>query len=793
MKKLSILTILVLASITIKAQTPAAKHLIKYLEINTTKSDYGLALLDNDKVVFAMPLDENSKKSESDLFIGDVNEDGKISNKHQVKGIRHIKKVSKTGVAYSKDLKTVYFSAKKDRRKKSKEKDQLFRANIDASGNWINIQKLPFNSEKYSTGQPALGPNGKKLYFVSNRPYSNGGNDIYVVDINQDGTYSEPKNLGNKINTHGDEITPFITNTNMLYFSSNGHEGGLGNLDVYASQIINDQPSDPIHLDAPINSINDDFAYILNKNNDAGYFSSNRLQGQNNDDIYSFILEEIKPEKCIQEIAGIVKDKESQEILNDAAMTLFDEEGNKIKQIVTDQNGAYKFTLDCNQTYTLVASSLYYNKDEHIVNTANYINAPALEANKFLIKKSGSELQKAIAAANSGEESEEEAPIKEIKENEAVVAVEKESESKPVRTNVTEASLSPIYFGFDKSNITTSAAKELDKLVTILDENDALKIEVSSYTDARGSSAYNLKLSDRRAKSTVDYLVSKGISRGRIVGHGYGESRMINKCIDGVKCSEQAHAKNRRTEFAILNSQTYMSPVKVDSNKSATPLINKKNIVKKSEKIVAKHLIKKTKIDHFKIADKMKSEDDLLNSIKKSDRIIVDKAPLSTEARDENSLADIKDDNYKVNETSKNGKLSVAEKSNTKTNQIKKVATSSLNESISKTPTNKQLQSVKENNQSILVSNFQENNEKNQTNNDTDKLVEAIKKATTTEHVNSKLPIDQGKIETIKRDNSGIVNTNDKTQLKSNSISFNEKGHINSSQLLSKQELKKKS
>ncbi len=555
MKKLICIALALFTLTFVKAQTQKGKHLIKYLEINTTKSDYGLAFLDNNKVLFSMPRGKKSNGGQSDIFIGDIEKDGKISNKQLVKGIKQLKKVSKTGITYSSDYKTVYFSAKKDKKKKSKEIDQLFRADIDDDGNWINIKKLPFNDSKYSSGQPTLSKDGKKLYFVSNGRASYGGKDIFVVTINEDGTYGEPTNLGDKINTRGDEVTPFITENNMLYFSSNGRSDSMGNLDVYASEVFDNSVSEAFHLDAPINSINDDFAYIINNKNNAGYFSSNRLQGQDNQDMYSFIIEEIKPEKCLQEIAGIVRDKQTEKVLNDAAMTLFDDEGNQIEQIITDKNGAYKFTLDCNKTYTLVASSLYYNKEEHIINTANYANAPSLEANKYLTRKTGAEL-----AAIEGNKVKDKDVVERTEDTTAGKVpskttttpkeTHKESETRStVTSRDSETPVKEVYFGFDKSNITRKAAKKLDKIVATMKENTSLKIKVSSYTDSRGSSAYNKKLSQRRAQSTIDYLVAHGISRSRITGKGYGEAKMVNKCVDGVQCSEAAHALNRRTEF----------------------------------------------------------------------------------------------------------------------------------------------------------------------------------------------------------------------------------------------------
>jgi outer membrane protein OmpA-like peptidoglycan-associated protein len=808
MKNLFIYSLIVLASLKLTAQTtPSAKHLIKYLEINTTQSDYGLAFLDNDKVVFAMPIDENSKGSQSDLFVGDFNDKGEISNKELVKGIRQLKKVSKTGVAYSHDLKTVYFSAKKDKRKKSKEKDQLFKANIDASGNWINVEKLPFNNDKYSTGQPTLSNDDKQLYFVSNRPSSNGGNDIFVVTINDDGTYSEPKNLGKNINTHGDEITPYITDNNILYFSSNGREGSLGDLDVYASQIIDNSPSEPIHLEAPINSINNDFAYIINKNNNSGYFSSNRLQGQDNNDIYSFILEEPIPEKCLQEIAGIVKDKETDEVLNDAAMTLFDEEGNQVQQIITDSNGAYKFTLDCNQTYTLIASSLYYVIEEHIINTANYNNAPALEANKFLTKKSGTELEEAIAATAKGEDTiavteEKETPIEETKEKEEPVKETIVEEA----VNESEATINPVYFGFDQSNITDTAAIELDKVVAILSENTTLEIEVSAYTDSRGSSAYNIGLSNRRAKSSVDYLVSQGIDRNRIKAKGYGESRMINKCVNGIECSEAAHAKNRRTEFVILNSQTYNEPVKNDSNESLSSTNNKRNITKNKEETVAKHLYNKEETDNAIESVVSKNQNNLSESTKNQLTSLNDESTFSETDKNEeltvDSIEGKKNENITENKETDNANELVVSKSQ---NDPKESTENQLT-SLSNEPRFSETEDNKDNTTNNVVALSSSDTSISQTNQDKSNEISKDKSLKTNPRnkplVNDKNQISLVSNNLIDDDNNAeeltdklVTQVNQKTakeQSDTSSISLNDKSQANDNQIASNQLLKKK-
>jgi len=539
MKNITFSIFALFATLSIMAQTSSGKHHIKYLEINTTQSDFGVAFLNDNTVVFTTPTNEKSNNGPSDLFVGEIDETGDIISKTPIKGIKANRKVSKTGITFSSDKKTVYFSAKKFKRRRNKNKSQLFKADIDSSGTWVNIEKLPFNDRKYSAAEPSLSKDGKKLYFASDGPSSYGGTDIYVVSVNDDGTYSEPTNLGDKINTSGNEVTPYITEENILFYSSNGREDTYGNLDVYATEIFSNMASEPLHLESPVNSINDDFAYIVNSNNKGGFFSSNRLQGQDNNDMYSFIIEEIKPEKCLQQIKGVVKDKETLEVLKDAAITLFDNDGNQVQQVLTDKNGEYSFSLDCSQTFTLVASSLYYTKEEHIINTANYSRAPELEANKFLTKMTDVEKEEFIASTKKAEN-----PVKE--KTEVLETAEEEKEE--------VVSINEIYFDFDKSEIREDATEELDKVVDMMKENTSIKIEVASFTDSRGSSAYNLKLSNRRAQSTIDYLVSNGIDKSRISGKGYGESRMKNKCVNGVECSELAHQKNRRTEFFILNN-----------------------------------------------------------------------------------------------------------------------------------------------------------------------------------------------------------------------------------------------
>ncbi len=518
MKKYTLLAILMCFSVVAKAQTSSGKHHIKYLDINSGNPDKGVSFITDKEVVFTTTISDRVINTEKynpylDFYKGTVGDDGAIIDKQRLNVVRD-KKVSKNAATFTKDAKTVYFSANKYSKRKSKQpRYELFKASIDENGAWKDIEKLPFINRRYSYSYPAVNKDNTRLYFVSNAAPTSGGTDIFYVDINEDGSYGEPINLGNKINTSGNETTPFIADNNFLYFSSDGRADSMGGLDVYTVEAFENTFSDPLHLASPINSINDDLAYIVNADN-KGFFSSNRLQGRDNDDIYSFYIEPDKPVECLQEIVGTVRDKDTEELITNAQITVVDDEGNAVHNVQTDDTGNYRFTLSCRNTFTVTATKIQYDKEEHIVNTANYFDAPPLEVNQSLEKQ-----------------------IKEISEEKVVIKA------------------NPIYFRFDKHNISQDAANELDRIVEIMKENPGLIIEAASHTDSRGPRTYNQKLSERRAQSTVNYIVSKGISRNRITAKGYGESQLINNCKDGVRCGIEKHKLNRRTEFVILNKQ----------------------------------------------------------------------------------------------------------------------------------------------------------------------------------------------------------------------------------------------
>lgn len=495
------------------------KYQIKFLEVNKKNSDYGVAILDENKLIFTSADHKvtSAKKNynpRKDLFVGDIDFDGEIKNVKRVsKEIN--KNFNQTGVAYTKDKKTVYFSRNKYWKKLKKQnlpknkRLTLYKADVDQDGNWSNIEKLPFNKNKNSTGYPMLNADNSKLYFVSDRLPSKGNTDIFVVDILADGNYSKPRNLGINVNTKGNETTPYITKENILYFSSDGHEG-QGKLDVFAVEVFENSTSEVYQLASPINSSNDDFAYIVNEDNNQGFFTSNRLQGEGFNDLYSFTLEEdVRPLDCFITVDGKVRDKESYEALSGATVDLYSLDGNLIESVSTYDDGTYKFTVSCAKEYQLIASNPDYLDDKKRIEILEENYHTALHTNMDL--------------------------------------------SRIARKKPAVESLSPIYYEFDDATITQEAAREMDRIVDIMKTNSNLIIEASSFTDSQGSDAYNIELSERRARAAVEYLKAQGIEASRIRSHGYGEEKLINQCVNGVECQDEAHQMNRRTEFNFVN------------------------------------------------------------------------------------------------------------------------------------------------------------------------------------------------------------------------------------------------
>jgi len=476
----------------------------KALEINSEGSDFG-AVLTNDNTLYFTSSRNKSKRTDGwndepylDIYKSTMNEDKTFSKPEEVVELNT--RWHDGPVTISDDRNTMYF-ARDSHAAKEFEKDKklnakfgqvyLYKATKEGE-TWGNIKSLPFNSKDHSNSSPSLSKDGKTLYFSSNMAGSLGLTDIWKVAVNADGTYGTPENMGTKINTEGKEQFPQITDDNVLYFSSNGHIG-LGGLDVYMIDLKTNNQIE--NVGKPVNSEKDDFAFSFNTTKNTGFFSSNRTGADN---IYQ------ATPVCGVESTIVVTDAKTGALLSGARVSILDAKKNVLETQTTTANGAIMYPVDCNTPYTIQAA-----KDGY-------------ESGVF-----------SIAATNGGKVKVD-APLNAID----VIVTEK------------EIILKEIFFEFNKSNITAEGAFELDKLVQVMLHNENIVIMVKAHTDNRGSDQYNLALSDRRARSSVQYVISKGIDKSRITGKGYGESEPKVDCKEN--CTEEEHAENRRSEFLII-------------------------------------------------------------------------------------------------------------------------------------------------------------------------------------------------------------------------------------------------
>jgi len=363
-----------------------------------------------------------------------------------------------------------------------------------------NVTELEINSAYYSMKNPAISCDGKTLYFSSDMPGGFGNYDIYKSEINKDGSLGEAVNLGQKINTEEQEVFPYMCCDNNLYFSSNGHLG-LGGLDVFYSKNIDNKWANVRNVGIPVNSNSDDFAFKMGEDCTNGFVSSNRSGGAGSDDIYA--VKKIKP-LCDILLESVIVDAKTDNPINQAITSATDDTGiiNNTKE--TNNEGLVEFMFECEDEIKLMVSKNGYESKMIDIKLLD-IDPPLLT-----IKLD---------------------PIEELIVEEKII-------------------LNPIYFEFDKFNITNQAAFELDKLVAIMGKYPEMIIRAESHTDSRGPAAYNKLLSDRRAKATAQYVISKGINENRISGVGKGEEDPEIDCSSG--CSKDKHAKNRRSEFIII-------------------------------------------------------------------------------------------------------------------------------------------------------------------------------------------------------------------------------------------------
>lgn len=373
---------------------------------------------------------------------------------------------------------------------------KLFRAKLDSAGKWSDLHAFAYNGDTWSTGHPALSKDGRTLYFASDRPGGLGGSDIWRCKDNGTG-WSEPENLGPTVNTPGNELFPTV-NGNTLHFSSSGHTN-MGGLDIFETQEQNGSWTLPVNLNAPINTPKDDFFFVMDSTSKAGFLSSDR---DGIDQIYAFTLYE-----PLFYLEGIVMDEEDRYLPN-VEVTLVDLETGDDNSTLTGPDGKFVFQLKPNTDYNVRSSKEDMLTSSQNLSTKGLTRSDTLHATLHM---------------------------KNVRVGESIA-------------------INNIYYDYDQWDIRPDAAVELDKLARIFIENPSMSFELGSHTDSRGGDIYNLVLSDARANSAVNYLIQRGVDPERITAKGYGEEHLVNGCGNGVKCTEEEHQANRRTEFKVTGT-----------------------------------------------------------------------------------------------------------------------------------------------------------------------------------------------------------------------------------------------
>ncbi|WP_230401618.1 OmpA family protein [Hanstruepera ponticola] len=495
------------------SRTVPYDYTIKSVNSGSSAGDFGVSYLGNE-VVFASLRNSKSpsykwnEKPYLDLYKASVSNDISFDNvipfSEEINTDTH-----ESNATFTTDGKTMYFSRTHNKQVKIGESKyavvKIYRAEL-VDDIWTNIEVLPFTDDSYSTQHPFLDEKNNRLYFASDMPGSFGSFDIFYVDVNGD-SYGEPVNLGETINTKHREQFPFVSKDNVLYFASNGHQG-LGGLDIYMTHLKEEGHSTPMNLGSTINSGMDDFSFVLKGSFEKGYFSSNR---DGIDKIYAFQREENKRTYLVE---GEVRDKNTKAILPGTKITLLNEDGSIAGETYVGEDGKYVFETEPNKKYKIEGYRDFYIPTTEAFNTSD---EGKIELNIELEIESYDDAEEIVVTKVDG-----------------YIYIELEN----------------IYFDLDKWDIKPQAAKTLDVLVDLLKKYPRMEIQLGAHTDSRSSEAYNLKLSNNRARATLEYLVSNGIDSKRLLSKGFGESQPLVNCSDN--CTEDEHAINRRCEFIIL-------------------------------------------------------------------------------------------------------------------------------------------------------------------------------------------------------------------------------------------------
>jgi outer membrane protein OmpA-like peptidoglycan-associated protein len=425
-------------------------------------------------------------------------------------------------LSFSPDGKTMVFAKGNTGKRKGSAEVNLYISRF-RNNTWSEPRILSISRQDSWDSSPAFSRDGRTIYFASNRKNAKaqGGIDLYSSRMNSRGRFSKVKNLGTPINTAGDEMFPYIADDGKLYFSSTGHPG-FGGLDLFVASRKSGEV-DVRNLGRPVNTPSDDFGIFLFKA-DRGFFTSNRTDGKGDDDIYTFVNEDPNLKTVNYFLHGVTlthDELDSAQILANVRVSLIDFQENVLDEVVTDAEGNFNFRVYENENYILMAGKEGSDAHKYYVTRLDYTtigrSIPQEELTKLVTNVTFDTLMY----------------LEPIILEKSIV-------------------LENIYYDFAKWDIRSDAAQELDKLVDILYDNPEISIELSSHTDSVDNESYNQRLSQRRAESAVEYMVTAGIARNRIIAKGYGESSPIarNTNPDGTD-NPEGRQKNRRTEFKV--------------------------------------------------------------------------------------------------------------------------------------------------------------------------------------------------------------------------------------------------
>ncbi len=579
---------------------------IENLEINTKHTDFGVVYY-GDQIIYTSSDNGTFKKDWRwnklpflDIYSADIDQNMQISNRKQF--LKSYKtKYHKGPVTINKAGDFMVFTVNK----KVKGKEDLVRLELfyttKKKDEWKKPKKMRFNNKKYSTAQATLSPDGQILFFASDMPDGEGSVDLYVTFKTGKYSWQEPINLGNKVNTEGKEMFPFYHPDGFLYFASDGRTG-LGGLDIFVVKIKDGMPIGEVeNLGSPINSSYDDFSFISNEEQMSGFFASNRPEGKGDDDIYKFTMQKPLAKKII---SGIAKDNFNN-ILANTKIELFDESNNLIESITSNEKGEYNFYVSPNKSFSLTGQKEKYKDAKNVVSTnvpeetiesnlvldlipelsllcivkeknggrpvdsinITLINNLSKISEDTLIVSNGNyiknlpdnnindEISYNLRVEKEGYVTQEVLYEQKLSENRQYI-IEVEMYKQVVGIDLAKMENITIFFDFKKYEITDESAKQLDKMVLLMNNNPTMEIELSSHTDCRGSDSYNETLSDQRAKASASYIQERITNPERIYGKGYGAKKPVNDCdCDIAPCSEDEHQENRRTEFNIIEKK----------------------------------------------------------------------------------------------------------------------------------------------------------------------------------------------------------------------------------------------